>query len=86
MEKTAEVILRYLIELLEDYLLEINDMDGDFSIGEKYAYIECLEIIQKWEKAGEAGLNYDIEKRFPVWPCRHRSDSSPNHDRIQKDG
>lgn len=85
MDKTAEVILRYLIELLEDYLLEINDMDGDFSIGEKYAYIECLEIIQKWEKAGEAGLNYDIEKRFPIWPSRHRSDPSPSHNRIQKD-
>lgn len=84
MDKTADVILKYLIELIEYHLLEIDDSDGDFSIGEKYAYIECLEIIQKWEKASDAGLNYDIEKRFPVMTCCHQPDTSSSCNRIQK--
>ena len=85
MDKSADMILNYLIELLEGYLIEINDLEGDFSIGEKYAYVECLEIIQKWEKAGEAGLNYDIEERFPVVPRCNQPDTPPSYNRIQKD-
>ena len=85
MNKTAEEILKYLIELLEYYLWEINDLDGDFFIGEKYAYIECLEIIQKWEKASEAGLDYNIEKRFPVTPRLRRAAPSQRRNRIKKD-
>lgn len=83
--KSADMILIYLIELLEGYLLEINDTDEDFPTGEKYAYVECLEIIQQWDKAREAGLDYDIEERFPILPCCRRSETPPSRKRTQKD-
>lgn len=67
MSGTAEEVLTYLIELLEYSLNELNGFAADaFSLGEKYAYVECLEIIQKWSKAREKGLDYEIEDRFPI--------------------
>ena len=67
MGKTAEEVLGYLKELLEVYLAELNGSEkNQFAYGEKTAYVECLEIIQLWEKAQTFGLNYDIEKRYPI--------------------
>lgn len=67
MYKSAEKILEYLIRLLELYLEELNgDEASEFSLGEKIAFAECLEIIQNWEKAGTYGLDYDVEERFPI--------------------
>ena len=67
MDNTAEKILRYMKELLELYLGELNGLEYDvFVFGEKTAYVECLELIQTWEHARSAGLDYDIEKRFPI--------------------
>lgn len=67
MDRSAEGILKYLIELLEYYLGELNGLEEDrFFLGEKYAYVECLEIIQEWENAKFLGLDYDVEKRFPI--------------------
>lgn len=64
---SAEEVLTYIKELFESYLEELNGTEKrEFSYGEKTAYVECLEIVQKWERASEIGLNYDIEKRFPL--------------------
>ncbi len=64
---TAEETLKYMIELLTQTLEELEDAidEGDeFVYGEKTAYVECLEWIQKWGKASLNGLDYNIEKRF----------------------
>ncbi len=64
---TAEETLRYMIKLLTQALEEIgNDKEEqtDFIYGEKTAYVECLEWLQRWKKAKENGLNYAIESRF----------------------
>lgn len=67
MDRSAERILEYLIVSLEINLQELNGCEGaSFSLGAKYAYVECLEMIQNWEKASSLGLDYDIEKRFPL--------------------
>lgn len=67
MEKTAEEVLSYMKELLETYLAELNGFEKNaFAYGEKTAYVECLEIIQFWEKAQTFGLDYDIENRYPI--------------------
>lgn len=66
---TAEEIIKYLIELVQLNLEELEaaiDENNLFLYGEKIAYIECLEVLQKWEHAADFGLDYDIEKRFPV--------------------
>lgn len=67
---TERETLLYLIDLLTDNLDELNfatDGDADqFAYGEKTAYAECLEVIQLWSESGKNGLNYDIEKKYPL--------------------
>ena len=55
-KRNAEEILKYMISKEND----------EFGYGEKTAYVECLEIIQQWEKAKENGLDYEIEKFFSL--------------------
>ena len=66
----AEEILVYLAELLLIYLEEVKDAKGagenSFQYGKQTAYTECLEIIQAWKGAEKIGLNFDIEKRYPL--------------------
>lgn len=67
MGRTAEEVLEYMKELLEVYLSELNGYEKNaFAYGEKTAYVECLEVIQLWEKAQTFGLDYDIEQRYPI--------------------
>ena len=66
----AEEILVYLAELLLLYLEELKDAKGagenSFRYGEQTAYTECLEIIRAWKDATKIGLDFDIEKRYPL--------------------
>lgn len=65
--KNSEEILIYIINRLKLCLKELNTKEADeFMYGEKTAYLECLEIIQLWEKAKLYGLDYDIEKSEPL--------------------
>ena len=67
MDRTAEGVLKALIESIEYTLEELNGTESDpFCLGQRYAYVECLEIIQQWEKAASAGLDYVVEDRFPL--------------------
>ncbi len=62
-----EELLKYLVDLLTDYLEELKDCENEFECGEKTAFVEVLEVIQLyWPKARFTDLNYDIEKRFPL--------------------
>lgn len=69
-KKTATELLNYIISTLIFYLEELSssssaDSDG-FCYGEKTAYVECLEWLQQWEYAERCGLNFNVEKRFPL--------------------
>ncbi len=66
----AEELLVYLIDLLTEYLTEIDrmeDKENAFVCGEQIAYIECLEIVQRWEYAEEYGLDFKVEEKFPLF-------------------
>ena len=66
-KRNAEEILKYMISTFTDYLRGLSEKENDeFGYGEKTAYVECLEIIQQWEKAKENGLDYEIEKFFSL--------------------
>ncbi len=68
-EGKASKILIYLAKKIEDYLNQLNAKNigiDDFSYGEKTALVECLEIIQLWDEAKQAGLDYVIEDRYPL--------------------
>ena len=67
---TERETLLYLIDLLTDNLDELNFATGEcadqFAYGEKTAYAECLEVIQLWSESEKNGLNYEIEKKYPL--------------------
>ena len=66
---TAQKTLNCIIDLLTYYLEQLQEVKSDgeqFKYGEKTAYIECLELIQLWDKADENGLDFNIEERFPL--------------------
>lgn len=66
----AEEVLKYMIALFLSYLEEFSEElpgdNKDFIEGERTAYVECLEIIQNWEKASVYGLDFNIENRYPL--------------------
>ena len=66
----AEEILAYLVNLLLMYLDELKDAkkagENSFRYGEQTAYTECLEIIRAWKGATKIGLDFDIEKKYPL--------------------
>ena len=66
----AKEVLEYMAERLLEYLQELRDTKPDdadcFGYGERTAYTECLEMIQLWENAKQVGLDFAIEKRFPL--------------------
>ena len=63
----AEETIIYLIQLYTQYLDELNVAPlNDFTIGEMTAYIETLEILQRWEKATRYGLAFVIEDKYKI--------------------
>lgn len=68
--KNADEVLKRLIKLLLislEELSEYQDLEGQqFEYGERLAYTECLECIQLWKGASQNGLDFDIEKRYPL--------------------
>lgn len=68
-KKTAVETLNYLIDLLLYYLNEFDLAQSpveEFVLGERTAYIECLEVVQGWRNAHKVGLDFDIEARYPI--------------------
>lgn len=68
---SAEETLKYLIGVIKENLDELyhilpNTEDKNFVHGEKTAYVECLEIMQYWERSEEHGLCGVIEKEYPL--------------------
>ena len=49
------------------YLEELNAAPrNDFTIGEMTAYVETLEILQRWKKANRYGLDFVIEDKYKI--------------------
>ena len=64
-----EVIVAMIAELLAyvEELFEYKNVEGEqFQYGERLAYTECLEFLQAWTHAEANGLDFDIEKRYPL--------------------
>lgn len=66
----ADEVLILLTDVLLRYLEQLKDAraagENSFLYGEQTAYIECLEWIGLWEHAAEHGIDFDIEKRYPL--------------------
>ncbi len=68
--RNSEEVLKMMIEILllrVEELFEFTDKEGEqFEYGERLAYTECLEWLQAWKYAKDNGLDFDIEKRYPL--------------------
>ena len=63
----AEETIIYLIQFYSQYLKELHlSSRNDFIIGEMTAYVETLEILQRWEKATRHGLDFVIEDKYKI--------------------
>ncbi len=64
---TANEIIKYIIYLFTEYLEELNNLPrNDFIHGEMTAYVETLEIIQKYQVNISKNLNYVIEEKYKI--------------------
>ena len=65
-KKTLKRIIGLLLLYLEE-LSPVQDLPNEqFQYGEKIAYTECLEWLQQWRKSKKYGLDFNIEKRYPL--------------------
>lgn len=66
-DKTLELLIGVIKENLDELYCP-NPFSGNkqFVHGEKTAYVECLEIVQYWERAEEYGLCGAVERDYPI--------------------
>ncbi len=62
---TEETLLK-LIAVCTATLDELKSEESNnaFVEGEMTAYVDCLEIIQSWNKSRLFGLNYNVAKKY----------------------
>ncbi len=66
-ETLEDLIDEITIALEELQESEMNNQLGLYGEGEKAAYVHMLGFIQqRWKDSEKFGLDYDIERRFPV--------------------
>ncbi len=46
--------------------LKYTNKNDAYTNGMRTAYVECLEIIQMWNKSKHFGLNFHIESMYPI--------------------
>lgn len=61
-------VLRALVEHILSSLDELTDatLGGDFILGQKYAYVECLELLQRLASPSELHIDFVIEDKYPL--------------------
>ena len=66
-KQTIEMLIRIIHTDLQE-LFEVKEIseNRDFLLGQIYAYVECLEILQLCPAFRRLGIDYDVEKRYPL--------------------
>ena len=64
-QQTLKALIRTIHLNLQE-LTKTKNAPNDFCLGQIYAYVECLEILQLCPSFRNLGLDYDIEKKFPL--------------------
>ena len=61
-------VLRTLAEHILSSLDELTAaaLGGDFILGQKYAYVECLELLQRLASPSELHIDFVIEDKYPL--------------------
>lgn len=68
---SVKQVIRLLVNTIHTTLQELyeartDSAQNDFAVGQIYAYVECLEILQLCPALHSHLLNYDIEQKFPL--------------------
>lgn len=64
---TSDQLLLFIVELFTSYLDELNASPlNDFIHGEMTAYVETLELIQKYYNKYIKNLDYVIEDKYKI--------------------
>ena len=64
-------VIEHLINVIHTSLQELTQSnnlygDNDFRTGKIYAYAECLEVLQLYQKIRLTYLSYNIEEKYHV--------------------
>ena len=62
-----------LIAEIHANLDELCSESDDFALGQRYAYLECLEILQLCPAFRRPGIAYDTERRYPPRRAERRA-------------
>ena len=61
-----------ILSLLTDHILSSLDElksgcpGDDFVLGQKYAYVECLELLQSLTDSSALHIDFTIENKYPL--------------------
>ena len=64
--RALERLVRTICLSLEEIYEAKGEVVTDFLIGQIYAYVECLEVLQGCATIRREFLNYEIEEKFPL--------------------
>ena len=62
--KTLHKLIKHILFSLDE--LQNCDSSNNFIAGQKYALVECLQVLQTLITPKTLILNFDIEKRYPL--------------------
>ncbi len=59
-----------LDKLVSHILISLNELfdvnaPSEFNEGGRYAYIECLEILSRWSRFADYGIE-NVEEKYPI--------------------
>lgn len=60
-----------LLLLIDHILSSLDELKNgcpgdDFILGQKYAYVECLELLQNLTNSSALHIDFKIENKYPI--------------------
>ena len=66
-EDTLLLLMDSIAATLSESEEQKTELEGsEYARGMRAAFVEVLELLQRWEHAAENGLDWDIEETFPA--------------------
>ena len=71
MKRQSQKTNNILLSLVDHILFSLNELQHDylsdnFILGQKYAYVECLELLQNLADPSALHIEFVIENKYPL--------------------
>lgn len=71
MKRQSQKTNNILLSLVDHILFSLNELQHDnlsdnFILGQKYAYVECLELLQNLAGPSALHIEFVIENKYPL--------------------